>query len=161
MDVRPVVMPYPAKVKHDGIEYTIDIPALEIPRCQNCGELLFSNHVDEQIRDALRDRLRLLTPAQIRAGRKALALHQSQLAVRLGVASETISRWENGALIQSRSMDNLLRVYFAIPEVRNVLAGEAQDPGLGVVVITELGPGSEDPMVSSVKSAASSIPSEH
>ncbi len=134
-EVRPAVMPYAAKVKHDGIEYTIDIPALEIPKCQNCGELLFSNHVDEQIRDALLDRLRLLTPDQIRAGRKVLSLHQSQLAERLGVAAETISRWETGALIQSRSMDNLLRVYFAIPEVRNVLAGEAQDPGLGVMVI--------------------------
>jgi putative zinc finger/helix-turn-helix YgiT family protein len=138
-DVWPVVTPYTAKVKHDGIEYTIDIPALEIPKCRNCGELLFSNHVDEQIRDALRSRLRLLTPSQIRAGRKTLSLHQGQLAERLGVAAETISRWENGALIQSRSMDNLLRVYFAIPEVRNVLAGEAQDPGLGVEVVTQVG----------------------
>ena len=57
-------------------------------------------------------------------------------------------------------MDNLLRVYFAIPEVRNVLAGEAQDPGLGVVVITELGHGSADPLVNSMKSASSSIPSD-
>jgi putative zinc finger/helix-turn-helix YgiT family protein len=128
-------MPYTAKVKQDGIEYIIDIPALEIPKCHNCGDLLFSNHADEQIRDALRNRLRLLTPAQIRSGRKALSLHQSELAERLGVAAETICRWENGALIQSRPMDNLLRVYFAIPEARNVLAGEAQDPGLGVMVI--------------------------
>ncbi len=96
-DVWPEVMPYTAKSKHDGVEYAIDIPALEIPKCRNCGELLFSYHVDEQIRDALRSRLRLLTPAQIRAGRKALSLHQSQLAERLGVAAETISRWENGA----------------------------------------------------------------
>ena len=134
-EVQPVVTPYTAKIKHDGTEYTLEIAALRVPRCQNCGEILFSNQVDEQIRDALRSRLRLLTPSQIRAGRTALALHQSQLAERLGVAAETISRWENGALIQSRSMDNLLRVYFAIPEVRNVLAGEAQDPGLGVEVV--------------------------
>ena len=67
-------------------------------------------------------------------------LHQTQLAERLGVAAETISRWENGALIQSRSMDNLLRVYFAIPEVRNVLAkGGARNPRLGIVVNSELG----------------------
>ena len=146
-----MVMPYTAKTKHDGIEYTIDISALEFPRCPSCGELVFSNRVDEQIRDALRDRLRLLTPAQIRAGRKALLLHQRQLADRLGVAAETISRWENGALIQSRSMDNLLRVYFAIPGVRNVLAGEGQDPKLGIEVVTESAQSSVDPVVSSVR----------
>ncbi len=33
-----------------------------------------------------------------------------ELAERLGVAPETISRWVNGALIQSRAMDNFLRV---------------------------------------------------
>jgi hypothetical protein len=31
-------------------------------------------------------------------------------------------------------MDNLLRLYFALPEVREVLQGASQDPGLGVEV---------------------------
>src|SRR5262249_5932204 len=55
-------------------------------------------------------------------------------AERLGVAPETISRWVNGALIQSRAMDNLLRLFFALPEVRDVLRGASQDPQLGAEV---------------------------
>ena len=137
VDVHPVVIRYTARVKHDGTEYTIEIPALEVPKCQSCGELVISNGADEQIREALRRHLRLLSPFQIKAGRKALALKQDELADRLGVAAETISRWENGALIQSRSMDNLPRVYFAIPQVRDVLAGEAQDPTLGTEVVVQ------------------------
>lgn len=126
-----MVIPYTAGIKHDGILHSVEIPALEVPKCQACGELVFSTHVDEQINTALRAKLRLLTPAQIRSVRKELGADQKQLAERLGVANETISRWETGALIQSRAMDNLLRVYFALPEVRDVLIGADQDPLLG------------------------------
>jgi hypothetical protein len=58
VDVQRVVTPYTAKVEHDGCEYTIDIPALRVPKCGSCGELVFSNDVDEQIRQALRRHLR-------------------------------------------------------------------------------------------------------
>src|SRR6516225_3764369 len=37
VDVHPVVIRYTARVKHDGTEYTIEIPALEVPKCQSCG----------------------------------------------------------------------------------------------------------------------------
>jgi len=67
----------------------------------------------------------------MRKGIGQLGLKQQALAERLGVAPETISRWVNGALIQSRAMDNLLRLYFALPEVRAVLQGTRQDPNLG------------------------------
>jgi putative zinc finger/helix-turn-helix YgiT family protein len=130
--VRPVVIPYTANIKHDGVLHSVHLPEFEVPRCQACGELVFTNHADEQISNALRARLRLLTPEQIRAARKALGLEQKELATRLGVAKETISRWETGALIQSRAMDNLLRLFFHLPEVRKALRGEDQDPSLGV-----------------------------
>jgi hypothetical protein len=38
------------------------------------------------------------------------------------------------ARIQSGAMDNYLRVYFAIPQVRDVLVGTGQDPNLGIEV---------------------------
>jgi HTH-type transcriptional regulator/antitoxin MqsA len=139
LDVQRVVTPYTANVTHDGCEYAIDIPALAVPKCQTCGELVISNDVEEQIRAALRRHLHLLSPSQILAGRRTLALKEDELANRLGVAAGTISRWENGNLIQSRSMDNLLRVYFAIPEVRDVLSGAGQDPALGTEVVTQSG----------------------
>ncbi|MCI0455651.1 MAG: type II toxin-antitoxin system MqsA family antitoxin [Gemmataceae bacterium] len=119
-------------MKHDGAIHDLHLPELEIPRCQTCGETYSTSAVDERISEALRAHLRLLTPAQIRRGIEKLGLQQQELAERLGVAAETISRWVNGALIQSRAMDNLLRLYFALPEVRDVLRGASQDPQLGI-----------------------------
>lgn len=110
---------------------------MKSPPCETCGELVFTSAADEQISDALRAHLRLLTPAQMRQGMKALGLNQQELAQKLGVAKETISRWVNGALIQSRAMDNLLRVYFAFPQVRAALRGTGQDPELGAAVTAE------------------------
>ena len=60
--VCPVVMPYRARTAHDGQTYELEIAALEIPRCSSCGELVFSNRVDEQITAALRRQLSLLAP---------------------------------------------------------------------------------------------------
>jgi putative zinc finger/helix-turn-helix YgiT family protein len=129
--VVPTVTEYTSKVKHDGTIHELHFPALEIPRCQTCGETYTTTAVDEQINDALRAKLRLLTPAQIRQAIERLGLKQQQIAERIGVAAETISRWVNGALIQSRAMDNLLRLFFALPQVREVLQGPSQDPNLG------------------------------
>jgi putative zinc finger/helix-turn-helix YgiT family protein len=136
-DVYPATVSYTAEVNHDGRLYEVPVPVLEVPRCQSCGELVFTNHVDEQITDALRTQLRLLAPAQIRTSRKALGLLQQELAERLGVAEATISRWETGTLIQSRAMDNLLRAYFALPELRAALRGVEQDPAFGAAVLSQ------------------------
>jgi putative zinc finger/helix-turn-helix YgiT family protein len=130
--VVPTVIDYTAKVKHDGVVHELHVPELEIPRCETCGETVITTAVDERINDALRSRLRFLTPAQMRKGIEALGLTQQELAKRLGIAPETVSRWVNGALIQSRAMDNLLRLFFALPQVRDVLRGADQDPRLGI-----------------------------
>ncbi len=127
-------MPYVAEIKHDGRLHRIKVPELKIPKCRACGEITFSNDTDDQINAALRLQLKLLTPRQIRAGRKGLGLKSKELAERLGVAAETLSRWEQGRLIQSRAMDNFLRAYFAVPELRAVLRGAEQDPNLGTRV---------------------------
>jgi putative zinc finger/helix-turn-helix YgiT family protein len=120
-------MPYTTDVSHDGRNYHLEIPDIQIPKCRACGKLLFTNSVDDQILRALRAHLGLLTPEQIRGGREALGLKANEFAERLGVAAETISRWERGGMIQSRAMDNLLRAYFAVPQVRAVLRVPGQD----------------------------------
>ena len=134
-EVYPEKTPYAADLKHDGRLHHIEISELTIPKCRACGELVFSNSVDDQIMEALRSHLNLLTPEQIKAGRKALGLKSKELANRLGVADATISRWEKKRLIQSRAMDNLLRVYFAVPEARAVLKGPNQDVALGTPAV--------------------------
>lgn len=47
------------------------------------------------------------------------------------MAKETISGWESGAVIQSRAMDKLLRIYFAFPEVRSRLTQGDPEPQEG------------------------------
>ncbi len=111
-EVRPGVVSHTAEIRHDGRLYTVKIPKLRVPRCKACGELVFENEADEQIASALREQLGLLSPEQIRRNRDELNLSQRELADHLGVAMETISRWENGVLIPSRAMDRYLRLYF-------------------------------------------------
>jgi len=122
---------YDAEVRHDGRLYAFKIPALEIPICQACGEKVFTEKVDDQINAGLRAHLRLLTPQEMRAALERVAMTQKEAAERLGVAEATLSRWLNETQIQSRAMDNLLRVFFAFPQVHTVLNGESQDPQLG------------------------------
>ena len=117
-------LPYEAEVRHDGRDHAFQIPNLELPVCRACGTKVFTEKVDEQINAALRAHLHLLTPAEMRAALKHLHMTQKEAAQRLGIAEETLSRWLNEAQIQSRAMDNLLRVFIAFPEVRAALNGD-------------------------------------
>lgn len=115
-EVRPAMIEYTSRVKHDGKVHDVTVAELTAPKCTACGEVVFSNDTEEQISRALRSQLRLLQPSEIREKRERLGLTQAQLAERLCIAQETISRWETGAMIQSRSLDRLLRVFFRFPD---------------------------------------------
>jgi putative zinc finger/helix-turn-helix YgiT family protein len=93
--------------------------------------MVFDNDADEQIAAALREKIGVLSAQQIRMNREQLGLSQRQLAEQLGVAVETISRWETGVLIQSRAMDRYLRLYFGVPAVRAALITPSTLAGLG------------------------------
>ena len=69
-EVFPDQISYTAEIKHDGILYSVHLPSLRTPNCRSCGEVLFDDRADEQINDALRMQLRILTPAQIRQNRR-------------------------------------------------------------------------------------------
>jgi putative zinc finger/helix-turn-helix YgiT family protein len=132
-EVYATTIPYDAEVKHDGRLHTFHIAALRVNKCAACGEILFGNVTDDQISQALRDHLSLLSPEQIREGLRALALKQKELGDRIGVAPETISRWISGTHIQSRAMDNLMRLFFAFENVRSALASSVHDQNLGII----------------------------
>lgn len=119
--VFPHVADYSTTVRHDGRSYTVRVPDLAIPTCRKCGAQTFSVGDDERIIAALRSQLGLLSPQEIHERRSRLGLTQQELAQLTGVAKETISRWETGALLQSRAMDNLLRLFFESAEVRALL----------------------------------------
>jgi putative zinc finger/helix-turn-helix YgiT family protein len=122
--VNPATVSYTTEVEHDGRAYTVTVPDLTVPRCDNCGEMVLDTAANERITDALREQLGLLKPAQVRAGREALGLTQEQFAAKLRIASATVSRWETGAQIQQRALDLLMRLFFGLAEVRSALADE-------------------------------------
>lgn len=121
---------YQAEVRHDGRLHTFTMPNLELPVCQDCGARVFTEAVDAQVNNALRAHLKLLTPAQIREGINRVGLSQKEIASRLGIAEATLSRWLNETQIQSRAMDNFLRAYFALPQLRAVLCQDTEALGL-------------------------------
>ncbi|HVA50411.1 MAG TPA: helix-turn-helix domain-containing protein [Pirellulales bacterium] len=125
-EVELATISYDAEIRHDGRLHKFAVPNLDIPVCRACGEKVFSEKVDDQINVALRSHLNLLTPADMRTGLEHIGMTQRDAADRLGVAEATLSRWLTDTQIQSRAMDNLLRVFFAFPQVRNALGGSAQ-----------------------------------
>jgi putative zinc finger/helix-turn-helix YgiT family protein len=125
-------IPYTAIKNHDGRRYELHIPRLAVSRCTACGEVYFGRDADHQIAQALRLHLKLLAPEEIENGLRRLHLTQKEFADQLGVAQETVSRWIRGSMIQSRAMDNLMRLYLTVPDARAALArmrshGEATD----------------------------------
>ncbi len=113
--VEPVVGNYSVDFKHDGKLHNIVLSQIEIPTCQNCGNVLTGIEIGDKVTKALREKVGLLFPEQIKQQRTALNLNQEQLGECIGAAKESISRWETGALIQSVSTDKLLRMFFKHP----------------------------------------------
>ncbi len=132
-EVRPALIDHQVKVRHDGREYQLRLDALPVTKCNACGHLYFTQESDDAISLALREKLGLLTIDQIRTNLESLGLRQKDAAERLGIAAETLSRWLSGAMIQSRAMDNLLRGFFACPDLRDKLRGCRPDREFGVL----------------------------
>lgn len=118
-------------VKHDGALHKVMVRGLAVEQCENCGKYTVGNVGDAQIDAALRAHLKLMAPEEIRARRKHLDLTQEAMAQALGCASETISRWESGTVVQSPAYDRWMRAYFALPVLRAFFAGLAS-PSAGI-----------------------------
>jgi len=131
--VMPADIAYDAEVKHDGRLHRFRISRLTIDKCQACGEEFFTNCTDEQITTALREFFGLLQPHDIRRRLSELGMTQQRFAERLGVAPETVSRWLNGLSIQTRALDNLMRVFFGFASVRDALTPDGPARSLGLL----------------------------
>lgn len=53
-EVRPAIISYQTERLHEGRLIAVDIPHLEVPKCSNCGELVFNYVADEQILEAVK-----------------------------------------------------------------------------------------------------------
>lgn len=123
--------PYEYSISHDGRPpVTIRIPDLELTVCTNpdChpehpdDTVLVDEAASWRITEETYRQLRLLTPAEIRAGREKLGLSQQELQQLLGLGGNSLSRWETGRIYQSRSMDTLLRIMFDVPEAQRYIS---------------------------------------
>ncbi len=133
--VWPVTIAYRSTIRFEGQLQTVDTPQLVIPQCKDCGELYFDNYADDQINLAFRIQLHFLSGEQIRANRKVLGLSVPELAGRLGIDDNLLQKWEDDLAIQPRAMDKLMRLYFALPQVRSALDSSTPHLDLGTVVV--------------------------
>ncbi len=122
--------PYEADVAHDGRSpVRIRIPDLPVVACTNpdCHAtnpdeaVIYDDDTLHYITTETYRQLGLLTPEEIRAGRERLGLSQQEMAELLGLGGNSLSRWENGRVYQSRSTDTLLRLLFDVPQVLSYL----------------------------------------
>ena len=109
---------------------SITVNELEGYRCDVCDIYLISasqlrrNHI--KIVDAKRKHDGLLTGDEIKAIRKRLQLTQKKAAQVFGGGINAFSKYERGDIIQSESMDKLLRVADDCPQARYQLLGQEQ-----------------------------------
>jgi len=78
--------------------------------CNKCGERILDSESAKKIEEARYGALGLLTPLELKEMRKKLRMTQGQISQLLKVGNKTYCRWENGTLMQSKSMDTLIRL---------------------------------------------------
>ena len=98
--------------------------------CRECGEDVMSAEMADRLAKELVDAYAhahgLLTPSEIRGVRTRFGLRQSDFERLLGVSTPTCSRWETGAVQQSRTADKLMRVIRDVPGVYEYLADDSK-----------------------------------
>jgi putative zinc finger/helix-turn-helix YgiT family protein len=108
-------------MEHDGRAYSVAVNNLAVLRCERCGAQVLPDESYARLTDSLRVQDGLLLPAQIAEKRRALGLSQKDFAELLGVAAETVSRWESGGQIQQRVMNDFMQAFFDLPALREYL----------------------------------------
>lgn len=110
----------------------------EVRRCSGCDEEEVVISAIEAVHKAIARRLASkpgrLAPEEIRFLRKQLGFSGTDLAAHMGVAPETVSRWENAAQDMGPVADRLLRLLavtgepvqdYAVEILRTVAMGDA------------------------------------
>lgn len=107
------------KYEESGLS-CITLVGMEVTRCKKCGESEVAIPAITELHQAIARVIVLkperLVPEEIRFFRKHLGLSQADIAAQLGVAIETVSRWENGKERMSVPAEKLLRFLVARKE---------------------------------------------
>lgn len=90
-----------------AVTLQVDLP---VRRCQAC-DLQFLDHEGESLRhEAVCRHLGVLSPAEVFGIRKVYGMSRAAFAEVTGLGEATLSRWENGAVIQNLANDRYLRL---------------------------------------------------
>jgi putative zinc finger/helix-turn-helix YgiT family protein len=92
----------------------VQLHGVTIERCPKCGEETIVIPRLEQLHRALAHAFitqpRMIAPVEIKFLRKHMGFSSADFALRMGVARETVSRWEAGAQSMGAVADRLLRL---------------------------------------------------
>lgn len=92
----------------------VELHGVELSRCTACGIQSIAIPRIAQLHRALAHQFvqqkRMLAPVELRFLRKHIGLSGADFAQRMGVARETVSRWETGANQMGAVADRLLRL---------------------------------------------------
>lgn len=106
----------------------ISVQGIEHYRCSSCGEEEFNAAQSEALRNSAHETYRalhgLLSPEEIKSIRDSFGLTQEEFEKVADFGKTTMSRWENGFVMQSSPANTLLRVFKKRPAVFLDLAKE-------------------------------------
>jgi len=129
------------KVVDETFEYKgeyLTVPDYVVYGCSECEEEIVDRDTLKSSSKLIKDFYRkvdgLLTSEDIKALRKKLGLTQEEMANILGGGKKAFARYERGQVIQSRGMDNLLRILDKYPYVLDALEGKYEEDFKGEVI---------------------------
>jgi putative zinc finger/helix-turn-helix YgiT family protein len=106
----------------------VELHGVEVTHCQSCGKEGIAipqiGQLHRVLADAFVQQRRMLAPAEIRYLRKHIGLSAGDFAQIMGVARETVSRWETGAQPMGAVADRLLRLLVVTHEPTECYAVE-------------------------------------
>lgn len=113
----------PMKEMYKKEEFTVE--GIKRWVCDKCGNDVMAaseaDHLGHALASAYAKSKGLLSPSEIRKLREMLGMSQKDFECLLGVSTPTASRWETGAVQQSKPVDNLMRLIRDVPEAREKL----------------------------------------
>lgn len=111
----PVTTERNAVLRYDigGLPH-VELHGVEVTRCRGCGKEGIAipriGQLHRVLAEAIVRQRRMLAPVEIRYLRKHIGLSAGDFAQMMGVARETVSRWETGAQPMGAVADRLLRL---------------------------------------------------
>jgi len=122
-------------------EKTLTVPNYEVYECAECGEGLVdpasSSRASKLLKEFGKEVDGLLTTADIKRIRKKLGLTQEEMAEVCGGGLKGFARYESGQVIQSKGMDNFLRIIDEFPFTIDVITNRHSKKGSKVVNFME------------------------